>query len=63
MADALYYCTRNNNTCSKKETCKRYIEANGNSNATLFKNACIENNNYVLYIESEKENSEENGSK
>ena len=59
MLDAIYYCTNNNNTCQKKETCKRYLDVDGKNHATLFKMACTENNNYILYIKKEESNSEE----
>ena len=54
----LYCCTQENNICPKKEECKRYIEVEGNNHATLFKMACTEDNDYVLFIkhETEKEN-------
>lgn len=57
---SLYYCTNENNTCSKKENCKRYMEVEGNNHATLFKMACTEDNDYVLFIEHEeiKENND-----
>ena len=59
MPDSLYYCTQINNTCSKKESCKRYIQAENNVNATLFKVACNESNDYILFIEHKEENKEE----
>lgn len=58
MNDLLYYCTRDNNTCSKKETCERYLEADNKNSATLFKLSCTENNNYILYIKQEKDKKE-----
>ena len=59
MPDTLYYCTQTNNTCAKKDICKRYVQAENNVHATLFKAACIEDNNYILFIEHEEENIEE----
>ena len=59
---SIYYCTNQNNTCPKNETCKRYKEAEGECTATLFKSSCTEDNGYVLYIKYEKkegDNSEE----
>ena len=53
MSDLIYYCTQDNNTCPKKEECKRYVEVEGKNHATLFKVACTENNNYVLFMKSE----------
>lgn len=56
----IYHCTQDNNTCIKKEECKRYIEAESNNHATLFKVACTEDNNYVLFIKYETEKKETN---
>ena len=56
--DGLYYCTPMNNTCNKKDTCKRYVHAENNVCTTLFKMMCNETNNYILYIEH-KENKKE----
>ena len=53
MADSLYYCTQENNDCIKKDTCKRYIESENKDKTTLFKMACTENNDYVLFIQYE----------
>lgn len=52
--DSLYYCTKINNTCSKRETCERYkkSEDDNNCKTTLFKTSCTDKNNYVLYIAS-----------
>lgn len=47
---SIYYCVNENNKCEKKETCRRYLHVSDNNAATLFKNACTENNNYLLYI-------------
>lgn len=58
MSDAIYYCTNKNNTCQKKESCKRYLDVDGKNHATLFKMACTENNNYILYIKKEGDNSD-----
>lgn len=58
MSDAIYYCTNKNNTCKKKESCKRYLDVDGKNHATLFKMACTENNNYILYIKKEGDNSD-----
>ena len=52
---SIYYCTQENNNCPKKEECKRYIEVEGKNHATLFKAACTETNNYVLFIKAETE--------
>lgn len=55
MSDKIYYCTQENNNCPKKEECKRYMESNNEKcHATLFKVACTEDNNYVLYMRHEE---------
>lgn len=54
MADSLYYCTKDNNDCPKKESCRRYIESDDKDKTTLFKMACTENNDYVLFIQYEE---------
>ena len=51
---SIYFCTNENNKCPKKDTCKRYLEIDGEEHATLFKRACTEQNNYILYIKAEK---------
>lgn len=50
MADSIYYCVKENNDCLKKESCKRYIESDDKDKTTLFKMACTEENDYVLFI-------------
>ena len=53
MADLIYFCTKENNTCTKKDECKRYVENSENKNsATLFKLSCTEKNNHVLFIKT-----------
>lgn len=62
--DSLYFCKNDDNTCSLKESCRRFLEADGQMTATLFKAACTKNNNYVLYIqqkEGEEKNEPESG--
>lgn len=58
MADSIYYCVKENNDCIKKDTCKRYIESEDKDKTTLFKMACTENNDYVLFIQYEKKESD-----
>lgn len=50
MADTLYYCTQDNNDCPKKEECKRYININNEIHTTLFKIACTDENNRILFL-------------
>lgn len=47
----IYYCTTENNTCEKQGTCKRYLESEGKNKTTLFKQMCMSENNYILYVE------------
>lgn len=49
-------CTQENNECPKKEECRRYLNANEGTNWALFKYMCIEENNYHLFMEKEKDN-------
>ena len=50
----LYYCcTQTNNDCPNKEKCMRYLNATTAPHATLFKYACTEENNYLLFIPKE----------
>lgn len=53
--NGLYYCTNENNNCPKKDTCKRHNNVVDNPSTTLYKEACTENNNYILYIEESGE--------
>ena len=50
---SIYYCTKEDNYCSKKEECRRYIEED-ECRVTLFKEACTEDNNYVLFMKIEQ---------
>lgn len=60
MSDAIYYCTNKNNTCQKKESCKRYLDVDGKNHTTLYKMACTENNNYILYIKENNNDDRQN---
>ena len=53
MADSIYYCTKENNNCPKKDLCRRYIDSENKDKTTLFKMACTNNNNYVLFMQCE----------
>lgn len=48
----IYHCTRDNNACEKRDTCERYVTINEDCQTTLFKVACTEENNYILYVET-----------
>lgn len=51
MPDLIYYCKQENNTCNKKEECKRYMECTKEKpQTTLYKVSCTEKNNYLLYM-------------
>lgn len=55
MAELVYYCTKENNTCPKREECKRYIESDDKECiTTLYKVACTDNNEYVLFMDCKK---------
>ena len=60
MTSSIYYCTQDNNTCSKKEECVRYTKAENQCQATLFKAACTKDNNHILFIKYEKTEEGEN---
>lgn len=52
----IYYCSKINNTCPKKNTCYRYTHCNENLNqSSLYKYSCTKDNNYILYIKSTNE--------
>lgn len=52
----LYYCcTQENNDCPNKEKCMRYLNANTAPHATLFKYACTEENEYLLFMAKPEE--------
>lgn len=51
MREGIYCCTKDNNSCPKKDTCYRFINPNDNPYTTLFNYACTEDNNHLLYIE------------
>lgn len=56
MPDLIYYCKQENNTCNKKEECKRYMECTADKpQATLFKVSCTEDNNYLLFMKHQEE--------
>ena len=51
----LYYCcTQENNNCPNKEKCMRYLNAETEPHATLYKYACKKENGYQLFIEKEE---------
>lgn len=49
-----YCCTHDNNDCINKENCMRYLSAESEPHTTLYKYACTEDNNYLLYINKEE---------
>ena len=52
MPDTMYYCTKENNDCPKRSECGRYVNSDSHtSKATLFKNACTDDNNRILFID------------
>lgn len=55
---SLYYCTKENNPCPKKESCKRYLESENECTAPLFARACTESNRYILFLRKEETNND-----
>lgn len=56
MNRAVYYCRQENNTCPKREQCERFVNADKTENKTsLFKIACTEQNNFILFMEHQLE--------
>lgn len=54
MPDLKYYCTKENNSCPKHNECERYFNSDSHtSKTTLFKNACTDSNNRILFIKAE----------
>lgn len=54
MPDLIYYCTKENNNCPQRNECKRYLDSDSHtSKATLFKAACTDDNNRILFIKAE----------
>lgn len=54
-----YCCTQENNNCSNKESCMRYLNAESEPHTTLYKYACTEENNYHLYMKKESTKNED----
>lgn len=56
MAELIYFCNKENNTCPKRDGCKRYLQSDDKECKTnLFKVSCTEKNNYALFIKKEGE--------
>lgn len=54
MPDPIYYCTKENNGCPKRNECERYLGSDlHTSKTTLFKSACTYSNNRILFIKAE----------
>lgn len=61
MADLIYYCVKENNSCPKRNQCKRYLDSDShNCKSTLYKNACADDNNRILFIEIENISTDDN---
>lgn len=61
MPDLIYYCVQENNNCQKRNECKRYLDSDShNCKSTLYKSACIDDNNKILFIEAEHINTSAN---
>lgn len=54
MSDLIYYCTKEKNDCPKRNDCERYLDSDSHtSKTTLFKTACTDDNNRILFIKVE----------
>ena len=54
MPDLIYYCIKKNNDCPQRNECERYLDSDlHTSKTTLFKNACTDDNNRILFIKRE----------
>ena len=61
MPDLIYYCTKENNDCQKRNECERYLNSDSHTNkTTLFKSACTDSNNRILFIKAEYINEPDN---
>lgn len=61
MPDLIYYCVQENNNCQRRNECKRYLDSDlHNCKSTLYKGACIDDNNKILFIEAEQINTSAN---
>lgn len=47
--NSYYFCRKDGNDCEKRETCKRYLNSEGQVASKLFKVMCNEQNDHVLY--------------
>lgn len=54
-----YFCQKDGNDCSRRDTCKRYLNSEGQATSRLFKTMCTSENNNILYIPEGDENSNE----
>lgn len=57
MLDTIYYCSKENNDCSRRNECERYLNSDSHtSKTTLFKNSCTDDNSRILFIKVEYAN-------
>lgn len=53
----IIYCDKGKeNLCPKKESCKRYLHADGHTSLKLYKAPCTKNNKFLLYIKEDDTN-------
>lgn len=52
MYDNIYYYKNEENTCSLKNECLRFLNVKDQCVATLYKAACTNNNNQILFVTS-----------
>lgn len=54
MLNSIYYCAKENNDCSRRNECERYLNSDTHEcKTTLFKCACTDSNNRILFIKAE----------
>ena len=53
--DSYYFCQKDGNECCKKDTCKRFLDSDGNVSTRLFKIMCNDENHHILYIPERNE--------
>ena len=53
--DSYYFCQKDGNECCQKDTCKRFLDSDGNVSTRLFKIMCNDENRHILYIPERNE--------
>lgn len=59
----IIYCDKGKeNTCPKKEYCKRYLRADEHVSLKLYKTSCTKDNNFLLFLKENVDSGKENAS-